>query len=79
MYSASDTKAVIPPQTEWVNFSVNQLYDTKAMLTERYYKMQDIRASEGMLKQIDMYINRIDFLISKREIEERENKLKEED
>lgn len=38
-------EVVIPPKSEWSTLSVNQLYDVKLKMTDRYYAMKGINAS----------------------------------
>ena len=52
----------IPPRSEWHTLSINQLYDIKLKMSEKYYAMRGINAS--FTNQYLQFISEIDARIS---------------
>lgn len=57
----------IPPRSEWFEMSVQQLFDVKYQMTDRYYSLMRINAS--FASQYKKFIDELDALIAKRENE----------
>jgi len=53
---------VITPKNEWHTLSVNQLYDVKMKMSDKYYAMRGINAS--FTNQYLQFISEIDARIS---------------
>jgi hypothetical protein len=53
---------VIPPKSEWPTLSVNQLYDIKLKMSDKYYAMRGINAS--FTNQYFKFISELDAMIS---------------
>ena len=53
---------VIPPKSEWHTLTVNQLYDVKLKMSDRYYAMRGINAS--FTNQYFKFISELDAMIS---------------
>ena len=51
----------IPPKSEWSNLSVQQLYDVKYQMNDRYYGLLNINAS--FANQYLKFIQELDALI----------------
>jgi hypothetical protein len=52
----------IPPKSEWHTLSINQLYDIKLKMSDKYYAMRGINAS--FTDQYLQFISEIDARIS---------------
>jgi hypothetical protein len=57
----------IPPKSEWAALSINQLYEVKVNITNKYYAMKDINAS--FASQYLVFIRDIEGFIVRRENE----------
>lgn len=60
-------EAKIPPKSEWHELSIQQLYDVKYQMNERYYNLLNINAS--FANQYLKFIQELDALISIRQNE----------
>lgn len=57
----------IPPKHEWPNLSVQQLYDVKTAMTNKYWAMRGINAS--FANAYLGFVNHIDTIIAHKENE----------
>lgn len=57
----------IPVKSEWINLSINQLYEVKNNMTDTYYNMKGINAS--FATQYLKFIDELDALISRKMLE----------
>lgn len=59
-----DEQQKIPPKTEWLEMTINQLMDVKSAMSERYYSMRGINAS--FANQYLKFIGDLDALIERK-------------
>lgn len=61
----------IPAKSEWVNLSINQLYDVRAKMQSKYLMLHTISASFS--SQYLKFIEELDLLIKRQELARENN------
>lgn len=65
----------IPPRSEWRDMSIQQLWDVKLQLSDKYYAMRSVNASFS--NQFLVFISEIESLIARKQAAEMEGQEKD--
>lgn len=67
----------IPPRSEWRELSINQLYDAKSKMQDKYYGLRQIGAS--FANQFKTFVDELEALIQRRHQEAQDASRDEDD